>query len=332
MSVTADATVHCSATTANLPGLRHDWTLEEIETLFARPLNDLLYAAQTAIRAHFDPNYVQLSTLVNIKTGGCPEDCAYCPQSIRYQTGLEVSGLMDVETIRASAQAAKEAGASRFCMGAAWRSPKDRDIDQLAGMIDVVKSLGLETCMTLGMLKAEQAERLKGAGLDYYNHNLDSSAGFYQQIISTRTYQDRLDTLRHVRDAGIHVCSGGIIGMGESERDRAGMLMMLANLPQHPESVPINVLVKVAGTPLENVDDIDPFELVRTIAVTRIMMPASYVRLSAGRDDMSDEHQALCFAAGANSVFYGEKLLTTGNPEIEHDRRLFARLGLTTSR
>lgn len=331
MSAIADAAVqHESA--ADPVALRHDWTLEEIRALFARPLNDLLFLAQSAIRAYFDPNHVQLSTLVNIKTGGCPEDCAYCPQSIRYQTGLEVSGLMDVDTVRASARAAKEAGASRFCMGAAWRSPKDRDIEQLADMIDAVKSLGLETCMTLGMLKKEQAQRLKDAGLDYYNHNLDSSEGFYEQIISTRTYQDRIETLEHVRDAGIHVCSGGIIGMGESRGDRAGLLLMLANLPQHPESVPINVLVKVAGTPLENIEDIDPFELVRTIAVARIMMPASYVRLSAGRDDMSDEHQALCFAAGANSVFYGEKLLTTGNPEIEHDRNLFARLGLITNR
>ncbi len=329
MSLSAAEATDC---THPVTGLRHDWCIDEILALFGQPLNDLLYAAQTATRAHFDPNHIQLSTLVNIKTGGCPEDCAYCPQSVRYQTGLEVSGLMDVETVRASAKAAKEAGAGRFCMGAAWRSPKDRDIDQLAGMIETVKSLGLETCMTLGMLTADQAERLKQAGLDFYNHNLDSSEGFYEQIISTRTYQDRLDTLQHVRDAGIHVCSGGIIGMGEGVRDRAGMLMTLANLPQHPESVPINLLVKVAGTPLEDIEDIDPFDLVRTIAVARIMMPAAYVRLSAGRDDMSDEHQALCFAAGANSVFYGERLLTTGNPEIEHDRQLFTRLGLTTSR
>ena len=334
--------VHVAATAAGIAStgtsqsldlsLRHDWRMEEILALFEQPLNDLLFAAQQAIRGYFDPNHVQLSTLVNIKTGGCPEDCAYCPQSVRYQTGLEVSGLMDVETVRQSAQAAKDAGASRFCMGVAWRSPKDRDIDQLAAMIDAVKSLGMETCMTLGMLKADQAERLKQAGLDFYNHNLDSSEGFYEQIISTRTYQDRLDTLQHVRDAGIHVCSGGIIGMGEGVRDRAGMLMTLANLPQHPESVPINLLVKVEGTPLEDIEDIDPFDLVRTIAVARIMMPASYVRLSAGRDDMNDEHQALCYAAGANSVFYGERLLTTGNPEIEHDRQLFQRLGLTTSR
>lgn len=334
--------VHVAATDAGIAStgtsqsselsLRHDWRMEEILALFEQPLNDLLFAAQQAIRGYFDPNHVQLSTLVNIKSGGCPEDCAYCPQSVRYQTGLEVSGLMDVEAVRESAQAAKDAGASRFCMGAAWRSPKDRDIDQLAAMIDAVKSLGMETCMTLGMLKADQAERLKQAGLDFYNHNLDSSEGFYEQIISTRTYQDRLDTLQHVRDAGIHVCSGGIIGMGEGVRDRAGMLMTLANLPQHPESVPINLLVKVEGTPLEDIEEIDPFDLVRTIAVARIMMPASYVRLSAGRDDMNDEHQALCYAAGANSVFYGERLLTTGNPEIEHDRQLFKRLGLTTSR
>ncbi len=336
MSVHAAATDASTATSGTSqpfdPSLRHDWRMEEILALFEQPLNDLLFVAQQAIRGHFDPNHVQLSTLVNIKTGGCPEDCAYCPQSVRYQTGLEVSGLMDVDTVRESAQAAKDAGASRFCMGAAWRSPKDRDIDQLAAMIDAVKSLGMETCMTLGMLKADQAERLKQAGLDFYNHNLDSSEGFYEQIISTRTYQDRLDTLQHVRNAGIHVCSGGIIGMGEGVRDRAGMLMTLANLPQHPESVPINLLVKVEGTPLEDIEDIDPFDLVRTIAVARIMMPASYVRLSAGRDDMNDEHQALCYAAGANSVFYGERLLTTGNPEIEHDRQLFKRLGLTTSR
>ena len=336
MSIQVAATGIGTATTESSQlaamSLRHDWRMEEILALFDQPLNDLLYAAQQAIRGHFDPNHVQLSTLVNIKTGGCPEDCAYCPQSVRYQTGLEVSGLMDVETVRASAQAAKAAGASRFCMGAAWRSPKDRDIDQLAAMIDAVKALGMETCMTLGMLKIEQAQRLKQAGLDFYNHNLDSSEGFYEQIISTRTYQDRLDTLQHVRDAGIYVCSGGIIGMGEGVRDRAGMLMTLANLPQHPESVPINLLVKVAGTPLADIEDIDSFDLVRTIAVARILMPASYVRLSAGRDDMNDEHQALCYAAGANSVFYGERLLTTGNPEIEHDRRLFQRLGLTTSR
>jgi len=330
MSVSATAVA--STALSGQVAVRHDWALDEILTLFELPLNDLLFAAQTAIRAHFDPNHVQLSTLVNIKTGGCPEDCAYCPQSIRYQTGLEISGLMGVDAVRTAAQAARNAGAGRFCMGAAWRSPKDRDLDQLVAMIGAVKAEGLETCMTLGMLTDKQAQRLKDAGLDFYNHNLDSSAGFYEQIITTRTYQDRLDTLMHVRDAGIHVCSGGIIGMGEGVRDRAGMLMMLANLPQHPESVPINLLVKVEGTPLEHVEDIDPFDLVRTIAVARILMPASYVRLSAGRETMSDEQQALCFAAGANSVFYGEKLLTTGNPDIEQDRRLFTRLGLTTSR
>lgn len=330
MSVAASEAISKPSSTVT-SDLRHDWRLDEVLDLFAQPFNDLLFQAQQALRRHFDPNHVQLSTLMNIKTGGCPEDCAYCPQSVRYQTGLEVSGLMDVETVRNAAQAAKDAGASRFCMGAAWRSPKDRDIDQLAGMIQAVKGLGMETCMTLGMLKAEQAQRLKEAGLDYYNHNLDSSESFYEEIISTRTYQDRLETLQNVRDAGMHVCCGGIVGMGEEVKDRAGMLMTMANLPQHPESVPINLLVKVEGTPLENVDDLDPLELVRTIAVARIMMPASYVRLSAGREDLSDEHQALCFLAGANSVFYGERLLTTGNPEIEHDRELFRRLGLTTN-
>lgn len=330
MSVTAPRPAESPAPSASAPALRHDWQMEEILALFAQPFNDLLFQAQQAMRQHFDPNRLQLSTLVNIKSGGCPEDCAYCPQSVRYQTGVEATGLMDVEAVKQAARAAKEAGASRFCMGAAWRSPKDRDLDQLAGMIRAVKALGLETCMTLGMLRAEQAGRLKEAGLDYYNHNLDSSEGFYEEIISTRTYKDRLQTLANVRDAGMHVCAGGIIGMGEKVRDRAGMLMILANLPQHPESVPINMLVKVAGTPLENVEDIDPIDLVRTIAVARIMLPASYVRLSAGRSDLSDEAQALCYAAGANSVFYGEKLLTTGNPEIEHDRQLFKRLGLTT--
>lgn len=311
--------------------LRHNWQADEILSLFEQPLNDLLFQAQQALRAYFDPNRVQLSTLVNIKSGGCPEDCAYCPQSVRYQTNVEVTGLMDVDAVTEAARAAKAAGASRFCMGAAWRSPKDRDLDQLANLIAAVKALDLETCMTLGMLKAHQARHLKAAGLDFYNHNLDSSAGFYEQIISTRMYEDRLETLQHVRDAGLHVCSGGIVGMGEGVRDRAVMLETLANLPQHPESVPINLLVRVAGTPLEAAEPLDPFALVRTIAVTRIMLPASYVRLSAGRSDLSEELQALCFVAGANSIFYGEKLLTTGNPEVEQDRRLFARLGLTAT-
>lgn len=311
--------------------LRHNWQTDEILSLLEQPLNNLLFQAQQALRAYFDPNRVQLSTLVNIKSGGCPEDCAYCPQSVRYQTNVEVTGLMDVDAVTEAARAAKAAGARRFCMGAAWRSPKDRDLDQLADLIAAVKALDMETCMTLGMLKDHQARQLKAAGLDFYNHNLDSSAGFYEQIISTRTYEDRLETLQHVRDAGLHVCSGGIVGMGESVRDRAVMLETLANLPQHPESVPINLLVRVAGTPLEAAEPLDPFELVRTIAVTRIMLPASYVRLSAGRSDLSEELQALCFAAGANSIFYGEKLLTTGNPEVEQDRRLFARLGLTAT-
>lgn len=311
--------------------LRHNWQTDEILSLLEQPLNDLLFQAQQALRAYFDPNRIQLSTLVNIKSGGCPEDCAYCPQSVRYQTNVEVTGLMDVDAVTEAARAAKAAGARRFCMGAAWRSPKDRDLDQLADLIAAVKALDMETCMTLGMLKDHQARQLKAAGLDFYNHNLDSSAGFYEQIISTRTYEDRLETLQHVRDAGLHVCSGGIVGMGESVRDRAVMLETLANLPQHPESVPINLLVRVAGTPLEAAEPLDPFELVRTIAVTRIMLPASYVRLSAGRSDLSEELQALCFVAGANSIFYGEKLLTTGNPEVEQDRRLFARLGLTAT-
>lgn len=329
MSVTATA-INPAQRPPATAATRHDWRLDEILNLFAQPFNDLLFQAQQALRAHFDPNHLQLSTLVNIKSGGCPEDCAYCPQSVRYQTGVENTGLMEIEAVKQAAQAAKDAGASRFCMGAAWRSPKDRDLDHLAHMIEAVKDLGLETCMTLGMLKAEQARRLKDAGLDYYNHNLDSSAGFYEQIISTRSYDDRLNTLHNVRDAGLHVCAGGILGMGESVRDRAGMLMTLANLERHPESVPINMLVKVAGTPLEEMEDIDPIDLVKTIAVARIMMPASYVRLSAGRGALSDEAQALCYAAGANSVFYGEKLLTTGNPEIEKDRALFQRLGLCT--
>lgn len=328
--MSASAAEAVPAAVTETPSIRHDWTIDEVRALFVRPLNDLVFAAQQALRRHFDPNQLQLSTLVNIKSGGCPEDCAYCPQSVRYQTGVEATGLMSIEAVREAAQAARDAGAGRFCMGAAWRSPKDRDLDQLADMIETVKGLGLETCMTLGMLDANQAQRLRQAGLDYYNHNLDSSPDYYETIISTRTYNDRLQTLENVRDAGMHVCSGGIIGMGESIDDRAGMLMTLANLPQHPESVPINMLVKVAGTPLEDIEDIEPIELVKTIAVARIMLPRAYVRLSAGRSDLSAEAQALCYVAGANSVFYGERLLTTGNPEIEADRRLFARLGLST--
>lgn len=311
--------------------LRHDWSREEILALFDEPFNDLLFQAQTVHRRHFDPNEVQVSTLLSIKTGGCPEDCAYCPQSGRYETGLERERLLPLDAVVEAARAAKAKGATRFCMGAAWRAPKDRDIEQVAEMVAQVKSLGLETCMTLGMLTAEQARKLRQAGLDYYNHNLDTSPEYYPQIISTRTYEDRLRTLEHVREAGMAVCCGGIVGMGEDREDRAGLLQQLANLPKHPESVPINLLVQVEGTPLHGREALDPIEFVRTVAVARILMPASRVRLSAGRSDMSDEMQALCFLAGANSVFYGEKLLTTDNPEADADRRLFERLGLKFS-
>jgi biotin synthase len=308
--------------------LRHDWSEQEVLALYELPFPELIYLAQTVHRRYFDPKQIQVSTLLSIKTGGCPEDCAYCPQSGRYDTGLDRGQLLPLEEVVAAAQLAKAKGASRFCMGAAWRAPKDRDLEQLAEMVAAVKALGLETCMTLGMLTQAQAKRLKQAGLDYYNHNLDTSPEFYPRIITTRTYQDRLDTLQHVREAGIHVCCGGIVGMGESRADRAALLKQLANLPRHPESVPINLLVQVEGTPLYGTEPIDPFEFVRTVAVARILMPASRVRLSAGRTAMSDELQALCFLAGANSVFYGEKLLTTANPDSEADRRLFERLGL----
>ena len=308
--------------------LRHDWTLKEIETLLDLPFNDLIFQAHGIHREHFDPNAVQVSTLLSIKTGACPEDCAYCPQSAKYETDLEKERLLPLDEVMAAAQRAKDNGATRFCMGAAWRNPTDKNLEKVVEMIEGVKSLGMETCVTLGMLEDRQAKRLRDAGLDYYNHNLDTSPEFYGNIITTRDYQDRLDTLEHVRDAGIHVCSGGILGMGESRRDRASMLRQLANLPQHPESVPINNLVQVEGTPLVGTAKLDPFEFVRTIAVARILMPTSIVRLSAGRTDMNDEMQALCFFAGANSIFYGEKLLTTDNPEAEHDRQLFERLGL----
>ena len=308
--------------------LRHDWSREEVEYLFALPFNDLLFQAQSVHRQNHDPNAVQVSTLLSIKTGGCPEDCAYCPQAARYNTGVKAEKLMSVEAVLARAQAAKDAGASRFCMGAAWRSPKDRDVAKVAEIVNAVKGLGLQTCATLGMLSQPQAETLKAAGLDFYNHNLDTSPDYYGEIIHTRDYQDRLDTLEHVRQAGMKTCCGGIVGMGESRAQRAGLLMTLANLPEHPESVPINRLVQVAGTPLAGTEALDPFEFVRSIAVARILMPASVVRLSAGRESMDDALQALCFAAGANSIFYGEKLLTTGNPDVEHDRRLFERLGL----
>jgi biotin synthase len=311
--------------------LRHDWGLTEVEALFALPFNDLLYQAQAIHRRHFDPNEVQASSLLSIKTGACSEDCAYCPQSAHYGTGIQRESLLPLGQVLEAAQRAKAEGATRFCMGAAWRSPRDDDLEQIARMIEEVKALGLETCVTLGMLTEEQTRRLKKAGLDYYNHNLDTSEEYYSQIITTRTYQERLDTLERVRDAGIRVCCGGIIGMGESRRDRAKLLIELANLPCHPESVPINLLVQVEGTPLAGIERIDSFEFVRTIAIARILMPASRVRLSAGRAEMSDEMQALCFLAGANSIFYGEKLLTTGNPETEKDRRLFARLGMRMS-
>jgi len=309
--------------------LRHDWSRNEIEQLFNLSFNDLLFHAQQVHRAHFNPNEVQVSTLLSIKTGRCPEDCGYCPQSVRYDTGVENESLMPLEQVLEQARAAKAKGSSRFCMGAAWRSPKDRDLDQVVEMVKEVKALGLETCLTLGMLTDAQTQRLKEAGLDYYNHNLDTSPEFYGDVITTRTYQDRLDTLQRVRDAGMHVCCGGILGMGEAREDRIGLLQQLANQPQHPESVPINLLVKVEGTPLANAEELDPIEFVRSIAVARILMPASHVRLSAGREAMSDEMQALCFLAGANSIFYGEKLLTTPNPAADQDRQLFTRLGLT---
>ena len=308
--------------------LRHDWKAGEVLALFGAPFNDLLFRAQALHRRHFEANRVQLSTLLSIKTGACPEDCAYCPQSARFHTGVKAEPLMDLATVTAAARAAKEQGATRFCMGAAWRAPKDRDIENVAAMVREVRALGLETCLTLGMLKPEQAQRLSDAGLDYYNHNLDTSESYYKEIITTREYGDRLDTLNTVRQAGIKVCCGGIVGMGETREDRAELLRTLANLPQHPESVPINNLVQVQGTPLDGVPQLDPLEFVRTIAVARVLMPAAYVRLSAGRSEMSDELQALCFLAGANSIFYGEKLLTTGNPQHERDKALFERLGI----
>lgn len=304
------------------------WPRSEILALFALPFADLIHRAQTVHRAHFDPNAVQVSTLLSIKTGGCSEDCGYCPQAARYHTDVENQPMLALDEVLAAARAAKASGASRFCMGAAWRSPKDKDLAPVLDMIAEVKSLGLETCATLGMLRPGQAEQLKQAGLDYYNHNLDTAPEFYGDIISTRTYQDRLDTLAHVRAADLHVCCGGIIGMGESREQRAGLIAQLANMPEPPDSVPINLLTQVEGTPLHGTDALDPFEFVRTIAVARITMPHSYVRLSAGRQSMGDGIQALCFLAGANSIFYGEKLLTTGNPETQSDQALFDRLGI----
>jgi biotin synthase len=308
--------------------IRHDWQVEEILSMMGRPFNDLLFAAHAVHRAHFDPNAVQVSTLLSIKTGACPEDCGYCPQSAHHDVELERERLLPLDEVMEAAHNAKAHGASRFCMGAAWRNPTDTNLERVVEMVEGVKSLGLETCMTLGMLTGAQAARLREAGLDYYNHNLDTSPEFYGQVITTRTYRDRLETLAHVRDAGINVCSGGILGMGESRHDRARLLQQLANLPKHPESVPINNLVRVEGTPLAGTEPLDPFEFARTIACARIMMPASHVRLSAGRTGMTDELQALCFFAGANSIFYGDTLLTTPNPAENHDRQLFERLGL----
>ena len=325
MSAILRETAHGLAPTAEP---RTDWTRAEVEALFALPFNDLLYAAQRVHRLCFDPNAVQVSTLLSIKTGACPEDCAYCPQSIRFETGVDNHDLMPLEAVRAAAQRAKDAGATRFCMGASYRGPKDSQLEPIVEMVKAVKEIGLETCATLGLLRAGQAERLAEAGLDYYNHNLDSSAEFYAKIISTRTYADRLETLERVRAAGVKVCCGGIVGMGETRADRVGLLHTLATLDPQPESVPINELVPIPGTPLASAEPLDPLEFVRCIAVARILMPRSHVRLSAGRSDFSDELQALCFFAGANSIFYGEKLLTTGNPDTAADRRLFERLGL----
>ncbi len=310
---------------------RGAWTVDAVLALYELPFNDLMYRAQCVHRRQFDPNEVQLSALLSIKTGACPEDCGYCPQSARHATEVEPEKLMDAAQIVAAAREAKRNGATRFCMGAAWRSPKERDLVQVAEAVAAVKALGLETCATLGMLSREQAVRLSEAGLDYYNHNLDTSREFYREVITTRTYQERLDTLDNVRAAGMHVCCGGIVGMGESRRDRAALIAELASLPVAPESVPVNMLVQVPGTPLYGTEPPDPFEFVRTIAAARIALPGSYVRLSAGRSQMSDELQALCFLAGANSIFYGDKLLTTGNATVAHDRALFERLGLRAS-
>ena len=322
------ATDESNSNDPDTAALRFDWQQDEIQALFELPFNDLLFRAQQVHRQYFDPNEVQVSTLLSIKTGGCPEDCGYCPQSVHHETAVEPEKLMDVDAVVEAARAARQAGASRFCMGAAWRNPRGKNFERVLEMVERVREEGLETCMTLGMLDREQADRLAGSGLDYYNHNLDTSPEFYGEIISTRTYQERLDTLGYVRQAGIHVCCGGIVGMGEGRADRVSLLEQLAKQKPHPESVPVNMLVQVEGTPLDDVEAIDPFEFIRTLAVARILMPASHVRLSAGREQMSDEMQALCFMAGANSIFYGEKLLTTGNPEADHDRRLFDRLGL----
>ena len=332
MTTTNSPTHKSNSTGSYDPGIRHDWSLAEIEALFALPFNDLLYRAQQVHRTHFDANSVQVSTLLSIKTGACPEDCKYCPQSGHYNTGLDKEKLLEIEQVVAQAKAAQKAGASRFCMGAAWRSPREKDLTVVLEMVRQVKALGLETCMTLGMVDDTQASRLAEAGLDYYNHNLDTSPEYYGEIITTRSYAERLDTLASVRQAGMKVCSGGILGMGEAPRDRAALLQQLTRLEPHPESVPINMLVKVAGTPLEDVADLDPIEFIRAIAVARILMPKSHVRLSAGREQMDESTQALAFLAGANSIFYGDKLLTTGNPQAARDRALFAKLGLHPER
>ena len=315
----------------SLTQIRHDWQVDEVLALYGLPFNDLLFQAQTIHRENFNPNEVQVSSLLSIKTGSCSEDCGYCPQSARYDSGLKPEPLMPICDVLQAAQQAKDNGATRFCMGAAWRKPKDSDIERVVEMVQGVKALGMETCVTLGMLTDSQTERLKEGGLDYYNHNLDTSEDYYSEIITTRTYQDRIDTLDRVRSAGINVCCGGIVGMGESDTDRAKLLLQLANMPQHPESVPVNMLVQVEGTPLMGTEQLDPLMFVRTIAVARIMMPKSRVRLSAGRNEMSDEMQALCFLAGANSIFYGDKLLTTDNPMTNRDLALFERLGLKSA-
>lgn len=313
-----------------MSSLRHDWTLQEITALFDLPFNDLLFQAHSLHRKNFDPNHVQVSTLLSIKTGACPEDCSYCSQSARNEAELERERLLPLDEVLEKAREAKTNGASRFCMGAAWRNPTDKNLERVIDMIQGVKAMEMETCVTLGMLTEAQTARLKEAGLDYYNHNLDTSPEFYGDIITTRTYQDRLDTLAHVREAGINTCSGGILGMGESRTDRASLLQQLANLPKHPDSVPINMLVAIKGTPLQDVPKLEPLEFIRTVAVARIMMPESYVRLSAGRAEMSDETQAMCFFAGANSIFYGDRLLTTDNPDENHDQQLFDSLGIQT--
>nr|VFJ58471.1 MAG: biotin synthase [Candidatus Kentron sp. FW]VFJ63106.1 MAG: biotin synthase [Candidatus Kentron sp. FW] len=309
--------------------IRHDWRKEEVEAIFTQPFNDLVFQAQAIHRAHFDPNELQISSILSIKTGACSEDCAYCPQSSRYQPGqTNVEGLMPIDMVLEAARQARDNGATRFCMGAAWPCPKPRELDQVLTMIEGIKSLGMETCTSLGMLDKQQAQQLKDAGLDYYNHNLDTSPEFYGEIITTRTYEDRLNTLENVREAGISVCCGGIVGMGENKNDRIGLMMQLANLPKHPDSVPINLLIQVEGTPLEQIEEIDPLDFVRVVALARILMPKSYVRLSAGRGKMSDELHVLCYLCGANSIFYGEKLLTAKNTEAERDRELMERLGM----